>query len=78
MSNKRLKIAFLLLILVFCIMFALRANHTTDRSPEQQMRNALRDISKAKTEQDADKAIEKMDEAFEKMLEEKKSSQKPD
>lgn len=78
MSNKRLKISIFLLILIFCAMFALRTNRTTDSSPERQMKNALRDISKAKTEQDADKAIKKMDEAFEKMLEEKRSNQKSD
>lgn len=78
MSNKRLKIAVFLLIVVFCAMFSLRSRGTPTVSPEQQMRNALREIREADTEQDAEKAIEKMGEAFEKMLEEKKTSQKSD
>lgn len=78
MSNKRLKIGVFLLILTLCAMFALRALRTTDSSPEQQMRDGLREIREAKTEQDAEKAVEKMGEAFEKMLEEKKAGQKSD
>lgn len=37
------------------------------------MRNALRDVAGAKTEEEAEKAIGAMETAFEKMLEEKKA-----